>query len=30
MIDFMKELGMTFLWIMLGYLVGERSKNKDK
>lgn len=30
MIDFIKETGMAVLWIMLGYLVGERSSRKDK
>lgn len=29
MIEFAKEVGMAFLWFMLGYLVGERSK-RDK
>ena len=26
MIEFIKEVGMAVLWLMLGYLVGERSK----
>ncbi len=30
MIDFIKEAGMALLWLMLGYLVGERSNRKDK
>lgn len=30
MIDFIKEAGMALLWLMLGYLVGERSSRKDK
>lgn len=30
MIEFIKEVGMAFLWLMLGYLVGERSDRKDK
>ena len=30
MIEFAKEVGMAVLWLMLGYLVGERSqKNRD-
>lgn len=29
MIEFAKKVGMAFLWLMLGYLVGERSK-RDK
>lgn len=30
MIEFAKEVGMAVLWLMLGYLVGERSNRKDK
>lgn len=30
MIEFAKEVGMAILWLMLGYLVGERSNRKDK
>ncbi len=30
MIEFIKEAGMALLWLMLGYLVGERSNRKDK
>lgn len=30
MIDFIKEAGMALLWLMLGYLVGEREARKDK
>ncbi len=30
MIEFIKEAGMTILWLMLVYLVGERSNRKDK
>lgn len=29
-IEFAKEVGMAILWLMLGYLVGERSNRKDK
>lgn len=29
MIEFLKEAGMALLWVMIGYLVGERSR-KDK
>ena len=28
MIEFAKEAGMAVLWLFLGYLLGERSKNK--
>ncbi len=30
MFEFVKEVGMTVLWLMLGYLVGERSAKKDR
>lgn len=30
MIEFIKEAGMAVLWLMLGYLVGERNVRKDK
>lgn len=30
MIELLKEVGMAVLWLMLGYLVGERSAKKDK
>lgn len=30
LIEFAKEVGMALIWIMLGYLVGERSARKDK
>lgn len=30
MIEFIKEAGMAVPWLMLGYLVGERSNRKDK
>lgn len=30
MIEFAKEVGMAFLWLLLGYLVGELSNGKDK
>ncbi|CYU55967.1 phage protein [Streptococcus suis] len=30
MIEFIKEAGMAVLWLMLGYLVGERNAGKDK
>ncbi len=30
MIEFIKEAGMAILWLMPGYLVGERSNRKDK
>lgn len=29
-IDFIKEAGMALVWLLLGYLVGERSARKDK
>lgn len=28
MIDFFKEAGMAFIWMFLGYLVGERKDKK--
>ena len=31
MIDFIREAGTAFLWVLLGYLMGERqSKNKPR
>lgn len=31
MIEFVKEAGMVFVWLFLGYLLGERqSKNKPR
>lgn len=30
MIELLKEVGMAFVWLMLGYLVGERNAGKDK
>lgn len=30
MIDLLKEAGMALVWLLLGYLVGERSARKDK
>ncbi len=30
MIELLKEVGMALVWLMLGYLVGERSARKDK
>lgn len=30
MIDFIKDAGMALVWLLLGYLVGERSARKDK
>lgn len=30
MIELLKEVGMAILWLMLGYLIGERSARKDK
>ncbi len=30
MIELLKEVGMAVIWLMLGYLVGERSTRKDK
>ena len=29
-IDLLKEIGMALVWLLLGYLVGERSARKDK
>ncbi|AAT87368.1 phage protein [Streptococcus pyogenes] len=30
MIEFVKEVGMALLWLFVGYLVGERSQQKNK
>lgn len=30
MIELLKEVGMAVIWLMLVYLVGERSTRKDK
>ncbi len=29
-IELLKEVGMALVWLLLGYLVGERSARKDK
>lgn len=28
--DFIKEIGMSILWMLLGYLLGERRAREDK
>ena len=30
MIELIKEFGMAFLWMFLGYLIGERAARKEK
>lgn len=30
MIDFIREAGMALVWLLLGYLVGERNNNNEK
>lgn len=30
MIEFIKSVGMALVWLLLGYLVGERNARKDK
>ena len=30
MIELIKEFGMAILWLLLGYLVGERAERKEK
>lgn len=30
MIEFIKSVGMSLVWLFLGYLVGERNARKDK
>lgn len=30
MIEFIKEFGMAILWMLLGYLIGERAARKEK
>lgn len=29
MIDFIREAGMALVWLLLGYLVGERNNNNN-
>ncbi len=29
MIDFIKEVGMAFLWLFVGYAIGEKNGGKD-
>ncbi|RSK12858.1 hypothetical protein D8806_02375 [Streptococcus gordonii] len=28
--DFIREAGMALVWLLLGYLVGERNNNNDE
>ena len=30
MIELIKEFGMAILWMILGYLIGERAARKEK
>lgn len=30
MIELIKEFGMAILWMLLGYLIGERAARKEK
>mgnify|MGYP000974926022 FL=1 len=30
MIDFIKDAGMTLVWLLLGYFIGESNARKDK